>query len=148
MGWDQKFMGLARHISTWSKDPSTKVGAVIVDDRRCVRSHGYNGFPRGIADTAERLYDRDWKLAHTVHAERNAILNAPVPVLGCVLYITAAPCGDCVLEIIQGGIREVVIPVASQDPFAERADWAEKLQAGLSDLVEVGIPVRHYEFRE
>ena len=74
--WDTRFMKLAREISTWSKDPSSKIGAVIVNDERRILATGYNGFPKGIEDTEERLNDRDQKYPLIVHAEMNALMNA------------------------------------------------------------------------
>ena len=74
--WDLRFIDLARHISEWSKDPSTKVGCVIVGEDREIRSTGFNGFPRGIDDTSERLGDRNQKYPMICHAEENAIMHA------------------------------------------------------------------------
>ena len=74
--WDGRFLSLATHISNWSKDPSTKVGCVVVGPDREIRSTGFNGFPRGIADTDERLSDRDLKYPLICHAEENAIMHA------------------------------------------------------------------------
>jgi len=108
--WDERFMQLARHVAMWSKDPSTKVGAVIVDEKRRVVSLGYNGFPRGVDDSPERYADRPTKYAHVVHAELNAILNAPRGVEGCTLYVTLEPCTTCAKAIIQSGVRRVVLP--------------------------------------
>lgn len=108
--WDNRFMALARHIAMWSKDPSTKVGAVVVDDLGRVVGHGYNGFPRGVDDSEERYADRDFKYKHVVHAELNALLNARGGVQGCTLYTTLEPCTDCAKAIIQSGIRRIVLP--------------------------------------
>jgi dCMP deaminase len=108
--WDNRFMLLARHVAMWSKDPSTKVGAVIVDAKRRVIALGYNGFPRGVDDSPERYADRPTKYAHVVHAELNAILNALGPVDGCTLYVTLEPCTTCAKAIIQSGIARVVLP--------------------------------------
>ena len=74
--WDRRFLELAEHISTWSKDPSTKVGCVVVGEDREIRSTGFNGFPRGIEDDAERLEDREQKYPLICHAEENAIMHA------------------------------------------------------------------------
>lgn len=109
--WDSYFMGLARYISTASKDPSTKVGAVIVDQDRRVVSTGYNGFPRGVVDTEERLNDRDTKLKIIVHAERNAIIFARQDLRGCKLYVHPFMCCTvCAGMVIQSGITEVIAP--------------------------------------
>ena len=90
--WDQHFLQLAIDHARMSKDPSTRVGAVIVGPDREIRSSGFNGFPRGIEDTAERLADREMKLRLIVHAEMNAVLNAVrggAQVKGCSLYLAA-----------------------------------------------------------
>src|ERR1700677_378614 len=93
MNWEKRFIDLAVFISSWSKDPNTRVGAVIVGPDREIRSTGFNGFPRGIDDTPERLNDRDTKLKLVVHAEMNAILNGArfgTPMKGCTLYLAAS----------------------------------------------------------
>lgn len=90
--WDDHFLRLALNNAKMSKDPRTQVGSVIVGPDREVRSMGFNGFPRGIEDTLERLHDRDMKLKLIVHGEMNAILNAVrigVSTRGCTLYLAA-----------------------------------------------------------
>ena len=74
--WDKRYLELARHISEWSKDPSTKIGAIAIGDHGQVLSQGYNGFPRGINDDTFRLTVREVKYKYIVHAEMNAIYNA------------------------------------------------------------------------
>lgn len=106
--WSDRFMALAEHVADWSYDPSTKVGAVIVDDKNRVVSLGYNGFPRGIKDLPERYNDRELKLLFVCHAERNALDNAPHSVEGCTMYVPLMPCNECAKSIIQNGIRKVV----------------------------------------
>jgi len=71
--WDRRFLEMARLVSSWSKDPSTKVGSVVVRPDKTVASVGFNGFPRGVADTEARLCDRGEKLDLIVHAEINAL---------------------------------------------------------------------------
>jgi dCMP deaminase len=73
--WDERFVRIAQEVASWSKDPGTKVGAVLVNDKRILAT-GYNGFPSGISDSLERYMEREVKLAYTVHAEVNALLNA------------------------------------------------------------------------
>ena len=80
--WDMRFLEMAQLVASWSKDPSTKVGATIVDDDRRVISVGYNGFPKGVADN-KRLEDRDEKYKMIVHAERNALLFSNTSVKNC-----------------------------------------------------------------
>ncbi|NBX50428.1 CMP deaminase [bacterium] len=106
--WDQRFMDLAKHVAGWSKDPSTKVGAVIVNEKKQVLSMGYNGFPRGVNDDLQRYSDRPTKLKFVAHAERNALDNAYVDVDGATLYSTLYPCSECAKGIIQRGIKKVV----------------------------------------
>lgn len=106
--WDLRFLEMAQLVSTWSKDPSTKVGACIVDKKRHVVAVGYNGFPRGVDDSEERYSNRPFKHLHVCHAERNALDNAHCDVTGCTLYCTLFPCNECAKSIIQRGIKEVV----------------------------------------
>ncbi len=106
--WNERFVQLADHVAQWSKDPSTKVGAVIVNEKKHVVAMGYNGFPRGVIDTPDRYADRPTKLLFVAHAERNALDNAIVDVEGATLYSTLYPCTDCAKGIIQRGIKKVV----------------------------------------
>lgn len=145
--WDRRFLDLALLVSTWSKDPSTKVGAVIVDKDRVVRSIGYNGFPRGIGDTEDRLTNRDTKYKLVVHAEMNAILNAVrsnIPIKDSTLYVIATsqgktwggpPCTRCTVETIQSGIANIVVPPLGEVP--ER--WVEDMELSFNLLKEAGI---------
>ena len=111
--WDLRFLELAKGIAGWSKDPSRKIGAIAVDDRSVV-AQGYNGFPRGIEDYAERYEDRDLKYKLVVHAEMNVIYNATyngVSLDGATLYVWGLPvCSDCAKGVIQTGIKRVVMP--------------------------------------
>lgn len=109
--WDLRFMDLALHVADWSKDPSTRVGSVIVAPDRRIVSVGYNGFPRGVDDLDDRLNDRPTKYAFVAHAERNALDNADVNMRGCTLYVTLQPCAECTKSIIQRGIKKVVCAV-------------------------------------
>lgn len=134
-----------------SKDPSTRVGSVVVGPDKEILSAGFNGFPRGIADTPERLNDRDMKLKLIVHAEMNALLAAArtgVKLAGCILYLAAtddsglvwggAPCTRCTVEIIQVGISEIVsFPVKSVP-----SKWHEDLKLSRSLIEEAGILYR------
>lgn len=110
--WDGYFLALAHLSAMRSKDPNTRVGAVIVDDNHRIVSIGYNGMPRG-CDDHEFPWDRDKdfynsKYAYVVHAELNAILNSPRPVDGCTIYVSLFPCNECAKAIIQSGIKKVV----------------------------------------
>ena len=111
ISWDEYFMGVALLAAKRSKDPSTQVGACIVDDNNVILSTGYNGFPYGCSDDVypwERE-GSDTKYNYVVHAELNAILNARGKNLkGAKLYVDLFPCNECAKAIIQSGISEVV----------------------------------------
>lgn len=135
--WHERFILLARHISEWSKDPSTKVGAVIVDPSlRQVIGMGYNGFPRGVADLIERYDDRAIKYEMVVHAEVNAIIEALKrgSIKGSTLYSTFMPCPQCAALIIQSGIALVFAAVNDSD---ER--WKDKFDITKSMFKEAGV---------
>lgn len=149
--WDRHFLKLAIEHSSMSKDPSTKVGAVIVGPDREIVSAGFNGFPRGIADTQERLLDRDQKLKLVVHAEMNAVLAAArlgVRLKGCTMYVTATdnsgqiwggpPCTRCTVEVIQVGIIEVVSFPLKTAP----SRWHEDCRFAGELLKEAGVGYR------
>ena len=139
--WDLRFIGLAQHISTWSKDPSTKVGCVVVGEDREIRSTGFNGFPRGINDDDERLMDREKKYPLICHAEENAIMHAArigVSLKDSTAYVTWPPCSRCARSLIQAGIREIVYPETGKIP--ER--WIEDFTISDSMLNEAGVAVR------
>lgn len=133
MEWDDWFMTLARATTLRSKDPSTKVGAVVVGDRRRVLSLGYNGFPRGIADTPERWNDRPTKYRLVQHAERNALDGAECSVVGATVYVTMAPCHECAKSMIQRGIVRVVHPPANNSRWTESNALAREMfdEAGV-----------------
>lgn len=140
--WSTRFMHLAEHIATWSKDPSTQVGAVIIDERRNVCGLGYNGFPRGVEDTEERYTDRETKYAMIVHSEANAILNAERSVRGGVLFTTKFPCSACAKLIIQAGIKRVITNEPSE-ANAMDARWAKDCMIARIMLFEAGVIVRY-----
>jgi len=139
--WDRRFLELASHISTWSKDPSTKVGCVVVGEDREIRSTGFNGFPRGIEDDAERLEDRAQKYPLICHAEENAIMHAArigISLKGNTAYVTWPPCTRCTRSLIQAGISEVVYPTGIEIP--ER--WGDDLGIAMGMMEEAGITIR------
>jgi dCMP deaminase len=107
--WDERFLGLAKFVSNWSKDPSTKVGAVITDLDNRIVSIGYNGFPKNVYDCADMLKDRETKYNIIVHGEMNAILFANKSLKNCILYTYPfMPCPRCSSMIIQSGIIKIV----------------------------------------
>lgn len=141
MSWDSRFMDLARFVSEWSKDRSTKVGAVVVDSRHHVRALGWNGFPRGLDDEIEERHGRPAKYQWTEHAERNAIYNAAaagVPLAGCTIYIPWFPCCDCARAIIQAGVAEIVC----MPPDLGDERWGADFRVVTVMLEEAGVVVR------
>lgn len=118
--WSERFLALAEHVAEWSKDPNTKVGAVIVDDKKRVVSIGYNGFPRGVHDDDSRYQNREIKHLFVAHAERNALDNAPHSVEGCTMYVPLLPCNECAKSIIQNGIKKVVTYKPTRE---DRFNW-------------------------
>lgn len=136
--WDGNFLALANTVAMFSKDPSTKVGAVIVDDDNRVISIGYNGFPKGIRDD-ERLHNRELKYEIIVHAEANALLFANAPVKGCTIYTWPfQPCSRCASLIIQAGIRRVV-SVENKDQ-----KWSSNFQLAHDMMTEARIEIETY----
>ena len=139
MKWDQRFLELAQLVSTWSKDPSTKVGAVIADDRKII-SVGYNGFPEGVLDTAERYYDRETKYKYMVHAERNALIFANNSVKGMTLYTYPfMPCSECAGMVIQAGIKRVVTLIN------ENERWKKSFKITQRMFGEAGVRLTQYD---
>ena len=126
--WGDRYLGLAREVSTWSKDPSTKVGAVVIGNDGEVLAQGFNGFPRGISDNSARLKDRERKYKLVVHAEMNSIYNAGlngVSLKDSTLYVYGLPvCNECAKGIIQVGIKTVV----AMRPKDYNKDWDESIK--------------------
>jgi dCMP deaminase len=108
--WHERFLVLAEHVAQWSKDPSTKVGAVLVRPDKTIASVGFNGFPRGMDDSLDLLNIRDIRMSRVIHAEMNAVLNArdTLPHVGFTLYTTGPCCDRCAVHMIQCGIRNFV----------------------------------------
>ncbi len=136
--WDERFLEMAALVASWSKDPSTKCGAVIVRPDRSVASVGFNGFPRGCLDMAELYANRELKLERVVHAEVNAILAAKEPLLGYTLY-SWPPCARCAATIIQAGIKRVVH--RHQESADINVRWRDSIQIGLDMFAEAGVEV-------
>ena len=140
--WDNRFIRIANEVASWSKDPGTKVGAVLVLDRRIIAT-GYNGFPQGINDSFERYAEREVKLAYTVHAEVNAILNSAkngATTNGSTLYVTFSPCVSCATSVVQAGVSTVVCPCVSTAP--ER--WRDSFQLGQDLMKEANVEIKTF----
>lgn len=140
--WDSRFLGLARHVSSWSKDQSTKTGSVIVGPDKEIRSVGFNGFPRGCNDDVAERHDRSAKYSFTEHAERNAIYNAArlgVPLKGCTIYMVWYPCADCARAIIQAGITRMVCMPSEHARDKTSDGWA--FESATAMLNEAGVEI-------
>jgi dCMP deaminase len=137
--WQDRYLNLAKEISTWSKDPSRKIGAVAVGEKGQILAQGYNGFPRGILDSADRYNDRPTKYKYVVHAEMNVIFNASlngVSLDGAHLYVYGLPvCSECAKGIIQVGIKKVFLFVEQDIPPI----WVESWEQTRGMFEEVGV---------
>ena len=136
--WDKRYLALAKEVASWSKDPSTQVGAVTVGNKKEVLSQGFNGFPRGIIDSEDRYNNRETKYKYVVHAEMNAIYNATysgVSLDGAVLYVYGLPiCSECAKGIIQVGIKKVII-----EKSKELDNWNESVALSQEMFDEAGV---------
>lgn len=132
--WDVRFLRLAKFVSSWSKDPSTKAGAVIVRPDRSVVSMGFNGFARTMEDNPERYLDREEKYSRIIHCEVNALIQARTGVQGCSLYTWPFMCCDrCVVQMLQAGIVKFVYPQATSDALTR---WSEAFKKTESFMAE------------
>lgn len=143
INWDEYFMGVAILAANRSKDPSTQVGACIVNQDNKIISTGYNGAPTGYHDDNCMCWERegnflDTKYAYVCHAELNAILNSPTPVKDCKIYVALFPCNECAKAIIQSGIKEVVY---MEDKYAN----TDGVIASKKMLDTCGVIYRKYE---
>jgi dCMP deaminase len=140
--WYKRYLRLAAEVATWSKDPNTQVGAVVVGSKGQILSQGYNGFPRGISDSNKRLTDRDVKLSLIVHAEMNAIFNATysgVSLDGSTIFIHGLPaCSECAKGIIQVGIKRVVV---SKQCIEARPHWNDSWNKSKAMFAEAGVAI-------
>ncbi|AIF81222.1 deoxycytidylate deaminase [endosymbiont of Acanthamoeba sp. UWC8] len=147
--WDEYFMTMAYLVSMKSKDPSTRVGAVIVGPDKEIRSTGYNGLPRAIADHDYRYYDREYKLLAVNHAEENAILHCArigVSAKGCTIYTPWIPCSRCAKSIIQAGITEVVYDVNFPGNHQDnQEDWKRSIEISRELMTEAEVKIREFD---
>lgn len=155
--WDGHFLELAQHHSKLSKDPSTQSGTILVGPDREVLAMGFNGFPRRVADTDERLLHRETKYKLIVHSELNAILAAArlgISLRGATLYVVSTsrserfvwggpPCIRCAVELIQAGITSVRVPIQSSKV---RPEWVEDFKVARTVLLEAGISYEELEW--
>ena len=143
--WDEYFIKIAEAVSLRSKDPSVKVGCVIVGPDKEIRTTGYNGMPRKIYERGEwtSRWERPLKYQVIIHSEENAIFQAArigVSLRGCSLYLNtnAVPCHQCARAIIQAGIIRVVGP---DKKFPSTQDWQESLDLSEKILGEAGVKI-------
>lgn len=145
--WDLRFLEMAKLVASWSKDPSTKCGAVIVRPDKSVASVGYNGFPRGVDDSDELYNNRPEKYGRVVHAEVNAVLAAKEPLDGCTMYtyppFIAPSCDRCTTVIIQSGIKRVVhFDETGETEFAQR--WSDTVERSREMYEQAGVEIVSY----
>lgn len=144
--WDKRYLDVAKLVSTWSKDPSTQVGAVLVNYELQKEFVGYNGFPKGVKDLPERYADRELKYKLVAHAESNAIRKAGDYARGATLYVypsfSLPPiCNECAKDAISAGIKEVVgFEPEINDPRVQR--WLEAIKISQLMFEEAGITWR------
>jgi dCMP deaminase len=142
--WDKRFLHLAREISSYSKDPSTRVGAVIVNNRQQVVGSGYNGFARGVSDDPERYLDRELKLRLIIHAEVNACIQAGKEAQGSTLYVWPSfilppVCHECAKVVIQSGIKRVVGFTPNPEDFERGKRWEDSIYWSHVMFREAGV---------
>ena len=141
--WDKRFLKLAHEVASWSKDDSTKVGAVIMGQDRTPRSFGYNGMPRGVDEDVPERHERPMKYPYTEHAERNAIYHCAkvgIPIEGCTIYVTHFSCAPCTRAIINSGLKRLVINENSfESDYHDRSK--EDIEIAKTMLEEAGIEI-------
>jgi len=136
---DKWALDLAELVSTRSRDPNTKVGAVILRPDKTIVAAGYNGFARNVNDDPEIYLDKPRKLLRVVHAELNAILTSREPLHGCTIYVSPLhPCSQCAAAIIQSGITRVV---ARTDLTRTNTTWAESFKEATEMFEEANVKV-------
>lgn len=141
--WDSRFIRIAQEVQSWSKDPSTKCGCVLVKERRIIAT-GYNGLPASLSDSLDRYQNREFKLAAIIHAEKNALFNAAkngTTVEGCSAYITWPPCSQCSSALIQAGITRVICP----HPLSGPERWRNNFILANDLLNEASVKILYYE---
>jgi dCMP deaminase len=137
--WDLRYLDMARLVSTWSKDPSTQTGAVIVRPNGTVASVGFNGFPKGMSDAPELYANREEKYSRVVRCEVNALIFSNGPVVGSTLYTWPfISCDRCMVQMLQAGIKRFVAPASSLDGLSR---WGAAFEKVKKYAAEVGVEV-------
>lgn len=141
--WDARFLDLAKMVASWSKDPSTQTGAIIVAADRRVISLGYNGFPRKMSDADAFYTNREEKYSRIVHCEMNAVLSAREPVHGATLYTWPfISCDRCAVHMIQAGVTRMVGPMCPPD---QATRWEVTLAKTRRYCAEAGVELVEYD---
>jgi dCMP deaminase len=142
--WIKRFLGLAKHVAAWSKDPSTKTGAVIVTPSNMIISLGYNGFPKGVIDDAKDYANRNTKYERIIHSEVNAILAARTNLTDFTLYCyPLMPCSRCAALAIQSGISTVVFPYSEDSDVLKR--FKDSHEHAIDMFQDAGVKLICYE---
>lgn len=150
--WTNRFLRIAREVSTWSKDPSTRVGVVAVSTEGKILSTGYNGFPSKLDDKECRLVDRETKYAYTVHGEMNCIYNAAsngVSLKNSTMFVYGLPvCSECCKGVIQSGVSRVVCMYDRKKIEVDDNKWGRSLILSKAMFDEAGVVVEILDISE
>lgn len=136
--WVNRFLDMAELVSSWSKDPSTKVGAVIFDTDNRIISTGFNGFARGVPDAEHLLENRETKYPLVIHAEHNAVLFAKQNLEGCSVAVTHQPCARCTSVMAQVGIKKIHF----RNPLDETR-WGPEVELARFICAQAGVQLVH-----
>lgn len=143
--WSLRYLNLAKEVSTWSKDPSTKVGAISVGNKGQIISQGFNGFPRGVNDSDQRLNNKEQKYKYVVHGEMNCIYNAchnGSSLKDSTLYVYGLPiCSECAKGVIQVGVAKVIM----QHPKSITSKWSESFNLTSEMFNEANVQYLRYD---
>jgi dCMP deaminase len=149
ISWDQYFMGVAKLSTMRSKDPSTQVGACIINTDKRIVGIGYNGLPTGCDDHAFPWNNTgeftETKYPYVVHAEANAILNATQNLKNSTIYVTLFPCNECAKLIIQSGIKEIVYESNKYQDSKEHQAAIKMLKASHVSYRQIEVGNLNYE---
>ena len=145
--WDLRFLDLAKHIASWSRDPSTQTGAVIVRPDKSVCSVGFNGFPQRMPDNPEFYANRDEKYSRIVHCEMNAVLFSRDQSLdGYTLYTYPfMSCDRCFVHMVQKGITRFVAPQATEEQLTR---WGPAFEKVRQYAREMGVELEELPFEK
>lgn len=148
--WVERYLALAKQVSTYSKDPATQTGAYIFDRQGIPVSFGYNGPVRKVDDSRPEIHERPLKYFYYEHAERNAIYNSTGSLQDAVMFCTHFPCADCTRAIIQNGITTIVVDEkhgpGKDSGYSKR--WDDSLKASYDMLIETNVKIIEFNLEE